>query len=107
MGKTVVSDANGRFDRIAERRSEAARDRARRGDRDLLAEDRAHRHFEAVERARHAQAGMAAGERAERPRHLGGMAGKVHQRLDAREHGRQRLRERSGDCDAQRGLFRR
>ena len=46
-------------------------------------------------------------ERAQRLRHLGRIAGEVHQRLDAREHRRQRLGERGGHRDAQRGLLRR
>ena len=42
---------------------------------------------------------------AQRLRHLGGMTCEVHQRLDAREHRRQDLRERRGDRDMQRGFL--
>ena len=55
-GKNRVQRAEGRLQGIAKSRGEPAGDRARRGHRHLLAEDRAHRHFEAVEGAGHAQA---------------------------------------------------
>ena len=47
------------------RRDELAGEPARRGDRDLLAEDGAHRELEPVPRARHAQAGSRRDQRGE------------------------------------------
>lgn len=102
-------DGSKRFERglyrLAERRGEAAGNRARRGHADPLAQDRAHGQFEPVERAGDARAGSGPRDQPERPRHLVGMIGKVHQRLDAREHGRQRPREQRRNGTAQRAGF--
>ena len=72
-GKSCVSPAIGVSIASPKLLDEPRGDACGRGDRDLLAEDRAHRDLEAVEGAGHAQAGTRVGERAQRLRDLVGM----------------------------------
>ena len=64
-GNATRSPAAAVGQRLTETRGDAAGDRTRGGDRDLLADDRAHRDLEPVERAGHAKAGRLRDERAQ------------------------------------------
>ena len=74
-----------RLDRLAEGAGEAPGDRRRGRHRHLLAEDRAHRDLESVDRAGQAQSRVRLRERAQRRRDLVGAAREVEEQLHAGE----------------------
>ncbi len=74
---------------------------------DLLADDRAHRELETVERAGHAQSRTCRGQRPEMRGDVGRVAGEVERVLDAREHQRHDVRQRGRELHGQRRLARR
>ena len=82
--------------RLAERGGHPAGQGAGGAHRDLLAEHRAHRRLETVERAGHAQARMRLGEFAEPGAHLLRLTAEIEQPLQAPQHLRHRSCQRRG-----------